>query len=305
MRRSTLLPQCVVLAAWLVGGTVGGALSAQAGQAELNAPVLRNGDKHHVQPREGDAQSPRRTADSPRRTTGIPRRDRWSFGMRLFLPGEASIGVSGATGRGDIGCSSSPAGHCDTPSSGLLPASSSNPLESRGRIPGLTVDAGMTIARRFEVGLGVDVSTPLGASNQSRSSSHGGHTAELTDASAAHGRGVQLDVAGRVRFLGSEQTLGDGPGVTPYFGFGGGLSHYATLATSGGPDTGHVRTMSSPPTTHLAAYGWTPNLQISTGALFKSGGIPLIDLEARYVWLATNTIGASGIRIGAGLRYGF
>lgn len=118
-------------------------------------------------------------------------------------------------------------------------------------------------------------------------------------------RWLQIDLAGRFRHSGAEQSIGGGPVVTPYVGFAAGVSHYATLATI----MDHFRAHDiAPPSVAVAnslAYGWTPNLQLSTGAQFKTGGAPLFDVEVRYVWLATNVIDASGIRIGAGLRYRF
>ena len=241
-------------------------------------------------------------ANSPAISPATSRTKRWSLGMRMFLPGHASASVASPTGGHDIGCSSTPVSACESFPSGFAAPNTSDLQNNYGAIPGFSLDAAMAITNRSEVGLAVDFSTRENASNPSTSMTDQSRITQAANGHRSPERWLQMDLAGRFRRIGAEQSIGRGPVATPYVGFGAGVSHYATL-----PTTTAYFTLPPP---HVAAvnsleYGWTPNFQISTGVQFKTGGTPLFDLEVRYIWLATNVIDASGIRIGAGLRYRF
>ena len=238
--------------------------------------------------------------------TGHTRRDRWSIGVRTFLPAQASLGTSvpAGTDGADFGCASSPVTGC-TP---VVPRFGQE-FPAYGRtnraIPGLSVDAGMMITSRIDVGLGIDVSTYARSVHPSTTPDYFPGMPELLEARASDERWLQIDLAGRLKYMSKEQNTGGSRRVTPYFGLGGGLSRFAFLPVAGGHGEFLAPGRSSPSGRNLLIYGWTPNLQLSTGAQFKLGGTPLLDIEARYVWLATNMVDASGFRVGAGLRYKF
>lgn len=241
-------------------------------------------------------------ANSPAIDPAISRTKRWSLGMRMFLPGHASAGVASPTGGHDIACSSTPVDGCESLPSGFAAPNTSGLQNNYGAIPGFSLDAAMAITNRSEVGLAVDFSTRENASHPSTSITDQNRITQAAEGHRSPERWLQIDLAGRFRRSGAEQSIGGGPVVTPYVGFGAGVSHYATLPTT------TARFSLPPPPVAVAKsleYGWTPNFQISTGAQFKTGGTPLFDLEVRYIWLATNVIDANGIRIGAGLRYRF
>ncbi len=161
------------------------------------------------------------------------------------------------------------------------------------------------ITSRIDVGLGIDVSTYGRNVHPSTTPDYFPTMPELLETRASDERWLQIDLAGRFKYMGKEQNPGASKRVTPYFGLGGGLSRFAFLPVAGGRGEFLAPARSSLSGQNLLLYGWTPNLQFSTGAQFKLGGTPLFDLEARYVWLATNMVDASGFRVGAGLRYKF
>lgn len=281
--------RCVILLLVFLGTVFGRTGTVFADVAPAGAP--------HQQRSSSDG-----TTNSPTIGPASSRTKRWSLGMRMFLPGHASAGVASPTGGHDIGCSSTPVGGCEPLPSGFRAPNTSDLQNNYGAIPGFSLDAAMAVTTRSEVGLAVDFSTRESAAHSSTPISDQSGITQVAEGHRSPERWLQIDLAGRFRHSGAEQSLGGGPVVTPYVGFGAGLSHYATL-----PTTADHFTL-PPPSVAVAdslAYGWTPNFQISTGAQFKTGGTPLFDLEVRYIWLATNVIDASGIRIGAGLRYRF
>ena len=243
--------------------------------------------------------------------TGLAHRERWSIGVRTFLPSQMSLGVGAPAGTGgaDVGCSSSAVTGCApvVPRLGQgLPTPHPTPYGEASRvIPGLSIDAGMMITSKVEVGLGIDVSTYGRSAHPSITPDYFPDTAELLEARANDERWLQIDLAGRFKYMSKEQNTGAARGVTPFFGLGGGLSRFAFVPVAGGYGGLLDPARSGLAGQSLLLYGWTPNLQFSTGAQFKLGGTPLFDLEMRYIWLATNLVDASGLRIGAGLRYKF
>ena len=242
-----------------------------------------------------------------------PQTTRWSLGVRLFYPGQVYVGVPVSTSEGDIGCSSFARAGCEPLAARLSALAAQLPTrvpssgrDSRSAIPGFTIDAGMMIAKRVEMGLGLDVSTyGVESTRQLTATSYTDRTTQLLDTRAADERWLQLDLVGRLKYMGREQSTSRTPGITPYVGIGGGLSRYAILSVTQYAGGAFYNPLSSASGVEPAISGWFPNLQVSTGAQFKLDGIPLFDLEFRYVWLATNMIDTSGFRLGAGLRYKF
>ena len=233
---------------------------------------------------------------------------RWSLAVRLFYPSQVHVGAPVGTPTVDIGCSSVVAAGCEP-----LPArigsggrQSGAGGDSRASIPGFTIDAGMMITERVELGLGMDLSTYAeGHPRQLKTPSYADPTNQFLDASAADEPGMQLDLVGRFRYMAKEQNTIHKRGVIPYFGGGGGLSRYASLSAAGQDGAFYNPVPSLFSAAQPAIPGWIPNLQASIGAQFKLDGLPLFDLEMRYLWLATSMLNASGVRLGAGLRYNF
>ena len=115
-------------------------------------------------------------------------------------------GVPAGTDGADFGCASSPVTGC-TP---VVPRFGQEvPTDGRANraIPGLSIDAGMMITSRIDVGLGIDVSTYGRNVHPSTTPDYFPTMPELLETRASDERWLQIDLAGRFNYMGKEQSL--------------------------------------------------------------------------------------------------
>lgn len=199
-------------------------------------------------------------------------------------------------------------------SSSVFPA---NGRGDSGRMTptGIVLDAGRMIAPGTEIGVGLDVLSYTDVNDLSPASFAGSTVGALRMVAAEHVE--QMDFAGRVTY--TFRVLDGAPAaprrawrrIGPYVGVGAGVSRYALRPPDGYPGAHQavlspVLSAASPASVPGAATpirGWAPNVQVYTGATMRFvPWLPVIDVDFRYVHVATGGIGLGSFRFGTGFR---
>ena len=182
---------------------------------------------------------------------------------------------------------------------------------------GIVLDAGRMIAPGTELGVGLDVLSYTDTNDLSQGSFAGSTAGALR--MVAGGRVQRMDLAGRVTY--TFRVLDGAPAaqrrawrrIGPYVGIGAGMSRYALRPPDGYPGA-HRAVLSpilsaSPASVHGAVApirGWAPNVQVYTGVTARFiSWLPVMDVDLRYVHLATGGIGLGSFRFGTGFRHLF
>ena len=202
-------------------------------------------------------------------------------------------------------------------SSPVFPANDSG---NSGRMSptGIVLDAGRMIAPGTELGVGLDVLSYTDTNDLSQGSFAGSTAGALRMVAGGHVQ--RMDLAGRVTY--TFRVLDGAPAaqrrtwrrIGPYVGVGAGVSRYALRPPDGYPGAHRavlspILSATSPASVPRAATpirGWAPNIQVYTGVTARFlPWLPVIDVDLRYVHLATGGIGLGSFRFGTGFRHLF
>ena len=245
--------------------------------------------------------------------------ENWSFGFRINW----NVFRSSPLGIDDrhslVTQCSVEGGAClsSAASSSVFPA---NGRGNSGRMTptGIVLDAGRMIAPGTELGVGLDVLSYTDMNDLSPASFAGSTAGALRMVAAEHVE--RMDLAGRVTY--TFRVLDGAPAaqrrrmrrIGPYVGVGAGVSRYALRPPDGYPGAHRavlspVLSATSPASVHGAATpirGWAPNVQVYTGATARFlPWLPVLDVDLRYVHVATGGIGLGSFRFGTGFRHLF
>lgn len=244
--------------------------------------------------------------------------ENWSFGFRINWNVFRSSPI-GIEDRHSLVTQCVEGGVClsSAASSSVFPANGGgNP--GRMSPTGIMLDAGRMIAPGTELGVGLDVLSYTDTNDLSQGSFAGSTAGALRMVAGEHVQ--QMDLAGRVTYT---FRVPDGAPaaqrrawrrIGPYVGVGAGVSRYALRPPDGYPGAHRavlspVLSVASPASVHGTATpirGWAPNVQVYTGATMRPiPWLPVIDVDLRYVHLATGGIGMGSFRFGTGFRHLF